>query len=77
MEEFEKTDPMALYNALLALYARNLYHELVLSKHLDVKKYCLRVAANVLIPEASNLYISSFSKNELIYIKETVSTHFI
>ncbi|XP_016907913.2 membrane metallo-endopeptidase-like 1 isoform X3 [Apis cerana] len=76
LEEFEKTDPMTLYNALLALYARNLYHELVLSKHVDVKKYCLRVATNVLIPEASNLYISSFSKDELIYINETIHSIF-
>ncbi|XP_031365537.1 neprilysin-3-like isoform X2 [Apis dorsata] len=79
LEEFEKTDPMTLYNALLALYARNLYHELVLSKHVknvDIKKYCLRVATNILIPEASKLYISSFSKDELIYINETIHSIF-
>ncbi|XP_043510483.1 endothelin-converting enzyme 1-like [Frieseomelitta varia] len=72
LEKFGQENSMLLHNALLGLYARNLYQELVISKHLDVEKHCLRVAADVLIPEASNLYISSFTKDQLTYMNKTI-----
>ncbi|XP_017878530.1 endothelin-converting enzyme homolog [Ceratina calcarata] len=64
--------PMLLYNALLGLYAHDLYHQFVLSKYRDIRKYCLRITANVLIAEASNLYISSFSEDRLAYMNSTI-----
>ncbi|KAK1116663.1 hypothetical protein K0M31_018204 [Melipona bicolor] len=76
LEKFGQENPMLLHNALLGLYARNLYQELVISKHLDVEKHCLRVAADVLIPEASNLYISSFTKDQLTYMNKTIHSLF-
>ncbi|XP_034175923.2 endothelin-converting enzyme homolog [Osmia lignaria lignaria] len=72
LEKFKNEDPMQLNNALLGLYARNLYHELVLPKQREAKEYCLRVAVNVLIPEASDLYVSSFSRDQLVYINKTI-----
>ncbi|XP_068965497.1 neprilysin-1-like [Bombus flavifrons] len=75
LEKFEE-DPMTLHNALLGLYVHNLYHKLIISKHPDVKKHCLRVAANVLIPEASNLYISSFTNDQLTYMNRTIYSLF-
>ncbi|CAL7935926.1 unnamed protein product [Xylocopa violacea] len=67
---------MDLHNALLRLYASKLYHEFVLSKHEDAKKHCLRVATNILNREASNLYISSFSKDQLTYMNRTIHSLF-
>ncbi|XP_017792821.1 PREDICTED: neprilysin-2-like [Habropoda laboriosa] len=71
-----KTKAMLLHNALLGLYARNLYHELVLSKHRDIERQCIHVAANLLISEASNLYISSFSKDQLTHMNKTIYSLF-
>ncbi|XP_071876239.1 neprilysin-1 [Bombus fervidus] len=76
LEQLEEEDPMILHNALLGLYVRNLYHKLIISKHPDVKKHCLRIAANVLIPEASNLYISSFTNDQLTYMNKTIHSLF-
>ncbi|XP_060815652.1 neprilysin-1-like [Bombus pascuorum] len=76
LERLEEEDPMTLHNALLGLYVRNLYHKLIISKHPDVEKHCLRVATNVLIPEASNLYISSFTNDQLTYMNETIHSLF-
>ncbi|XP_076763845.1 endothelin-converting enzyme 1 [Xylocopa sonorina] len=75
--DFADRFPRNLHNALLGLYANKLYHEFVLSKHEDAKKHCLRVAANVLIQEASNLYISSFSKDQLAYMNRTIHSLFL
>ncbi|CAK9828523.1 nep-2 [Anthophora retusa] len=71
-----ETEPMLLHNALLGLYARNLYHELVLSKHRDVKRHCIHVAMKLLIPEASDLYISSFTKDQHEYMNKTIHSLF-
>ncbi|CAK9799137.1 Endothelin-converting enzyme homolog [Anthophora quadrimaculata] len=76
LDDLWETEPMLLHNALLGLYARNLYHELVLSKHRDVKRHCIHVAAKLLIPEASDLYISSFTKDQLKYMNKTIHSLF-
>ncbi|XP_003707770.2 endothelin-converting enzyme 1 [Megachile rotundata] len=76
LEEFKAEDPMQLNNALLGLYARNLYHELVLPKQRNAEEYCLRVAASLLIPEASDLYVSSFSRDQLTYMNRTIHNLF-
>ncbi|XP_076243957.1 endothelin-converting enzyme homolog [Calliopsis andreniformis] len=72
LEGVREKSPMQLNNALLGLYAHDLYRELVLSKHENLEEHCLRVAANILIPEASNLYISSFSSDELSNMNRTI-----
>lgn len=92
LEEFGSKRPMELNNALLGLYAQQIYQQvngnifarsimhfqmntfqMVLSKrNEDRKKYCLRVAADLLIPDASSLYISTFSSDELQYMSKTV-----
>ncbi|XP_076648540.1 neprilysin isoform X2 [Halictus rubicundus] len=72
LEEFGSKSPIELNNALLGLYAQTLYQQLILPKHVDPKDYCLRVATNLLTPEASNLYISTFSKDELVYMNDTI-----
>ncbi|XP_076291166.1 endothelin-converting enzyme 1 [Lasioglossum baleicum] len=72
LEEFGSKRPKELNNALLGLYAQTLYQQLILPKHVDPKDYCLRVATKLLTPEASNLYISTFSKDELVYMNKTI-----
>ncbi|CAK9814996.1 nep-2 [Anthophora plagiata] len=76
LDNLWETEPMLLHNALLGLYARNLYHELVLSKHRDVKRHCIHVAVKLLIPEASDLYISSLTKDQLAYMNKTIHNLF-
>nr|XP_031850227.1 neprilysin-1-like [Nomia melanderi] len=77
LETFGSENPMELNNALLGLYAQQIYQQMVLSKrNEDREKYCLRVAANLLIPDASSLYISTFSSDELHYMNETIHSLF-
>ncbi|XP_053997931.1 neprilysin-1-like [Hylaeus anthracinus] len=76
LAEFEARDAAQLNNALLGLYAHNLYHKLVLSKHTNPKEHCLRIVSNVLVPEASNLYVSSFSNEELLHMNTTIHSLF-
>ncbi|XP_078046576.1 neprilysin-2 [Augochlora pura] len=74
--QFSLQKPMELNNALLGLYAQAIYQQLIVPKHADPKDYCLRVAANLLVPEASSLYISTFSKDELVHMTDTVQVLF-
>ncbi|XP_012225025.2 uncharacterized protein [Linepithema humile] len=53
-----------LHNAIMALYARKLYQELVMPRQ-NAKAHCLRVATYLLRPEATNLYLSSFADHEI------------
>ncbi|XP_076634121.1 endothelin-converting enzyme 1 isoform X1 [Colletes latitarsis] len=76
LEAFEAKDAIGLNNALLGLYAHDVYHKFVLSKHTIPKEQCLRTAVNVLIPEASSLYISSFSNDEILYMNITIRSLF-
>lgn len=48
----------------------------MLSKHRDIKKHCLRVATKLLIPEASSMYMSSFTQEELAHMNNTIHTLF-
>ncbi|KAG7207561.1 hypothetical protein KM043_009186 [Ampulex compressa] len=72
LDEFRQSNEMQLNNALLGLYARYFYKELVLARHWNVKEHCLRVAAHLLYPEASSLYLTSFSVKELYNMKGAI-----
>ncbi|KAK2580040.1 hypothetical protein KPH14_012326 [Odynerus spinipes] len=76
LENFWKEKPIDFHNAVLGLYAQKLYHELVISKHEDMKQHCLQVSINLLRPEASNLYMSSLSNKEIAHMKHMVGTFF-
>ncbi|XP_072763378.1 endothelin-converting enzyme 2 [Anoplolepis gracilipes] len=65
LEKFSKEDPVGLNNAILGLYAHQLYHELVLPRRNNVKDHCLQVTTYLLQLEASSLYISSFTDQEI------------
>ncbi|KYN15849.1 PREDICTED: membrane metallo-endopeptidase-like 1 [Trachymyrmex cornetzi] len=75
LEKYAEKNSMNLNNAIMALYANKLYHELVLPKHDNVKDYCLHVATYLLRLEASSLYVSSFTDYEItqmnVIIKKT------
>ncbi|XP_033342806.2 endothelin-converting enzyme 1 isoform X1 [Megalopta genalis] len=72
LDRFGSEQPMELNNALLGLYAQAIYQQLIVPKRADPKDHCLRVAANLLVPEASSFYISTFSKDELLYMSDTI-----
>ncbi|XP_008552498.3 neprilysin-1 [Microplitis demolitor] len=78
LENFGKTHLRELNNALLGLYARNLYIELVESTSFkDLENYCYNNAMNYLPIETSYIYISSFSENELNYTSSMIQKIFI
>ncbi|XP_012225027.2 neprilysin-2-like isoform X2 [Linepithema humile] len=64
LANFSKTNCTGLNNAIMALYARKLYQELVMPRQ-NAKAHCLRVATYLLRPEATNLYLSSFADHEI------------
>ncbi|XP_047346235.1 neprilysin-2-like isoform X2 [Vespa velutina] len=72
LEAFWKNEPMYFHNAILSLYAQRLYHELIITKHQDMKQHCLKVSTNLLRSEASNLYMSSLSDKEITFMNRTV-----
>ncbi|KYN44453.1 Endothelin-converting enzyme 2 [Trachymyrmex septentrionalis] len=76
LEKYSKKNSMSLNNAIMALYANKLYHELVLPKHDNVKDYCLHVATYLLRLEASNLYVSSFTDYEITQMNEIIKKTF-
>ncbi|XP_011702526.1 PREDICTED: membrane metallo-endopeptidase-like 1 [Wasmannia auropunctata] len=76
LEEYAKKDSIGLNNAIMALYAHKLYHELVLPKHDNVKDHCLHVATYLLQLEASSLYISSFTDHEIIQMNRMMEKTF-
>ncbi|KYQ56391.1 Endothelin-converting enzyme 2 [Trachymyrmex zeteki] len=76
LEEYAEKDPMSLNNAIMALYANKLYHELVLPKRDNVKDHCLHVATYLLQLEASSLYVSSFTDYEITQMNEIIKKTF-
>ncbi|XP_046815217.1 neprilysin-2-like isoform X3 [Vespa crabro] len=72
LETFWKNEPMYFHNAILSLYAQKLYHDLIITKHQDMKQHCLKVSTNLLRSEASNLYMSSLSDKEITFMNRTV-----
>ncbi|KAM0728001.1 Endothelin-converting enzyme 2 [Formica fusca] len=76
LEKFSKEDPAGLNNAILGLYAHNLYQELVLPRRNNVKDYCLQVATYLLQLEASSLYISSFTDHEIVQMNNMTKKMF-
>ncbi|XP_012058483.1 PREDICTED: endothelin-converting enzyme 1-like [Atta cephalotes] len=76
LEKYAKKNSMNLNNAIMALYANKLYHEMVLPKHDNVKDYCLHVATYLLQLEASSLYVSSFTDYEITQMNEIIKKTF-
>ncbi|EGI59230.1 PREDICTED: membrane metallo-endopeptidase-like 1 [Acromyrmex echinatior] len=76
LEKYAKKNSMNLNNAIMALYANKLYHELVLPKRDNVKDYCLHVATYLLRLEASSLYVSSFTDYEITQMNEIIKKTF-
>ncbi|KAK0094331.1 hypothetical protein PV326_011226 [Microctonus aethiopoides] len=62
-----------LNNALLGLYAKNLYEQFIEPKTFgDLEKQCLHIAMNYLPNEASQLYLSSFTKMQIDLMNATM-----
>ncbi|XP_074095408.1 membrane metallo-endopeptidase-like 1 isoform X2 [Cotesia typhae] len=77
LEQFSRMHLRELNNALLGLYARNLYNELVeMKSSKDSEENCFINAMKYLPKETSSLYISSFSKNELDHINSVIQKIF-
>ncbi|XP_043490073.1 neprilysin-2-like isoform X2 [Polistes fuscatus] len=76
LETFRKKEPKGFHNAVLGLYAHQLYQDLIISKHKDMEQHCLKVSINLLEPEASNLYIFSLSDKEITFMNHTIKILF-
>ncbi|KAH0554081.1 neprilysin-like [Cotesia glomerata] len=77
LEQFSTMHLRELNNALLGLYARNLYNELVeMKSSKDSEENCFINAMKYLPKETSSLYISSFSINELDHINSVIQKVF-
>ncbi|KAK0162961.1 hypothetical protein PV327_006685 [Microctonus hyperodae] len=67
-----------LNNALLGLYAKNLYEQFIKPKIFgDLEKQCLNIAMNYLPNEASQLYLSSFTKFQIDLMNTTMYKVFV
>ncbi|XP_046618501.1 uncharacterized protein LOC124304396 isoform X9 [Neodiprion virginianus] len=64
-------DETWINDALLAIYANDVYHEFAAPRH-DVENYCKRLATNLMKTHASSLYMSSFKSEELEVMDRTV-----
>jgi hypothetical protein len=68
---------MNLNNALLAMYAHDLYTDLVLTQSpCNREDYCLRVASGLLEDVSSALYLSTFTRKELNVMEQELQTLF-
>ncbi|XP_020300188.1 neprilysin-2-like isoform X2 [Pseudomyrmex gracilis] len=76
MRKFAREDSMGLNNALMGLYAHKLYNEMVLPRRNDIKVHCMEAATYLLRLEASSLYISSFTDNEITRMNSITKTMF-
>ncbi|CAG5095794.1 Similar to nep-1: Neprilysin-1 (Caenorhabditis elegans), partial [Cotesia congregata] len=77
LEQFSTMHLRELNNAILGLYARNLYNELVeMKSSKDSEENCFINAMKYLPKETSSLYISSFSINELDHINSVIQKVF-
>jgi predicted metalloendopeptidase len=68
---------MNLHNALLAMFAHDLYTDLVLTQSpCSREDYCLRVASGLLEDVSSALYLSTFTKEQMNEMEKDLQTLF-
>ncbi|XP_046595529.1 uncharacterized protein LOC107225488 isoform X11 [Neodiprion lecontei] len=75
LRSYQIDDETWINDALLAIYAHDVYHEFVAPRH-DVENYCKRLATNLMKTHASSLYMSSFKSEELKVMNRTVTEMF-